>query len=319
MSLARSAPVATLAHRADMLARIRAFFAARGVLEVETPALSACGISDPAIEALRASAPGFGRETLYLRTSPEYPLKRLLATGSGDIYELGRVFRDGEAGRWHEPEFTLLEWYRVGWDERALADETVELVRELVAPHRAAPAARSVSYADAFEHALGLRPDAPADAIAARLEGSGVAPPAASDHDALLDLALSTVVAPSFAADELTVVHGFPASQAALAEIEPGDPAVAARFEVFFGGVELANGYRELTDPAEQRARFEAELARRRAAGRHTPPLDEAFLAELEHMPPAAGVSLGVDRVLALALGLDHLAPVLTFTHDRPA
>ncbi len=318
MSYTQTAASATLKHRADMLARIRAFFAVRGVLEVDTPALSAHGICDPAIDAIRASAPGFGRTSLYLHTSPELAMKRLLAAGAGDIYTLCRVFRDGEAGRWHEPEFTMLEWYRVGWGELALADEVVDLLGRLLAQHGPAPAAERLTYRVAIERALGVNPEAPAEDLAAALRGVGVAPPESLDRDALLDLALSTVVAPGFEPGTLTVVHDFPASQAALAEIKRGDPPVAARFEVFFGGVELANGYRELTDPAEQRSRFEADLERRRRAGRPAPPIDEAFLDALAHLPASAGVSVGVDRTLALALGFDGLAPALPFTHERP-
>lgn len=311
VSYERSAAIEALRERAALLARIRAFFAERGVLEVETPALSACGVTDPGVDAIRASAPLLGRDALYLHTSPEHALKRLLAAGAGDVYTLCRVFRDGEAGRWHEPEFTMLEWYRLGRDELELADEVVELLGALLGPR----AVRRLTYAEAFERELGVAPDAPAAALSAALERAGVTPPSSLEHGALLDLALSAVVVPA-CGDALTVVHDFPASQAALARIKPGDPAVAARFEVFCAGVELANGYAELTDPGEQRARFAAELDRRRRAGRHVPPVDEAFLAALDDgLPDCAGVSVGVDRVVALALGFDALAPAVAFSH----
>jgi elongation factor P--(R)-beta-lysine ligase len=330
MSYSRAATLATLRLRADVLARIRAFFAARGVLEVETPALSPSGVSDLALESVTAEVQSLGARRLYLHTSPEYAMKRLLASGSGDIYQLARVFRDDELGRWHQPEFTLLEWYRVGWDELELMTEVEQLLRATLMLATTAPAVEElrafaprgavrVTYGEACVRELGLAPTSPTPSLVAAIRGRGVDVPAGLGHDAVLDLAFSTVLAPGFAPDALTFVHDYPASQAALARLKPGPAPVAARFEVFARGIELANGFAELTDAAEQRGRFEAELDARRRAGRAAPPLDEELLAALERLPPCAGVAIGVDRLVALAAGADSVAAAMSFAHARDA
>jgi elongation factor P--(R)-beta-lysine ligase len=310
-----SASLATLRRRAEINARIRAFFAARDVLEVETPALSAAGISDLALDSITASSRSLGPRLHYLHTSPEYAMKRLLAAGSGDIYQLCRVFRDDELGRWHQPEFTMLEWYRVGWDDLQLMVEVGDLFRAIVGHRRVT----RVSYSEALEQAIGVGAAAETGQLIERLSRRGVDVPAGLSHDAVLDLAFATVVVEGFAHDALTFVHDYPASQAALARLKPGTPTVAARFEVFAGTIELANGFHELTDAVEQRRRFESELAARASTGRHVPPLDEALLAALAHgLPDCAGVAVGVDRLVAFALGLDGVGPAMSFTHSAP-
>jgi lysyl-tRNA synthetase class 2 len=323
MSYTLAASLATLRQRAAMLAAIRAFFAARGVLEVETPALSRAGVTDPAIESVTATARSLGTAPLYLHTSPEFAMKRLLAAGSGDLYQLCRVFRDDELGRWHEPEFTLLEWYRIGFDDERLMTEVAELIGTALgavavagadgaAPRRAV----RVRYADALERAVGARPDAATAVLAAELGHRGIDVPPGLAHDAVLDLAFATLVVASFDPEALTFVHDYPASQAALARLKATTAPVAARFEVFSRGVELANGFHELLDPVEQRRRFEAERATRVAAGRPAPPLDEALLAALASgLPDCAGVALGFDRLVALALGHDNVASTMAFAH----
>jgi lysyl-tRNA synthetase class 2 len=319
VSYSLGAPLATLRLRAELLARIRAFFAARGVLEVETPALSPSGVSDLALESVTATVRSLGTRPLYLHTSPEYAMKRLVANGSGDIYQLARVFRDDELGRWHQPEFTLLEWYRVGWDDAALMTEVEDLLHHVLARGSGARRAVRTSYADACVRALGLPPTSPTAALVAAIRERGIDVPAGLGHDAVLDLAFSTLVAPGFAPGALTFVHDYPASHAALARLKPGSPPVAARFEVFAGEIELANGFAELTDAAEQRRRFEAELEARRREGRAVPPLDEAFLASVGRLPPCAGVAVGVDRLVALAAGADSVAAAMSFAHTREA
>jgi lysyl-tRNA synthetase class 2 len=314
----RGASFATLRLRAAMLAAIRAFFAARGVLEVETPALSPAGATDPAIESVIAQVRGLAPRRQYLQTSPEFAMKRLLAAGSGDIYQLCRVFRDDELGRWHQPEFVLLEWYRVGFDERRLIDEVAELVAAAcAAAGRAPPHPVRVSYAQAVEAALGVAPAAPTAELAARLAGKGIDVPPGLSHDAVLDLAFGTLVVAGFEVGALTFVYDYPASQAALARLKPTTPRVAARFEAFSGGIELANGFHELTDAAEQRRRFVAERERRLANGQDAPPLDEQLLQALESLPDCAGVALGVDRLVALATGQDNVADAMSFAHAR--
>ena len=297
-----------------MLAKIRAFFAARGVLEVETPALSSAGISDPALDSATTELKSLA--TQYLQTSPEFAMKRLLASGVGDCYQICRVFRDGELGRWHQPEFTLLEWYRLGWDEHALMAEVEALIGAALAPQTLGKPSIRITYADALRTTLGVGPEEPPDGLRRRLQVDGTDVPEGLAHDALLDLAMSTQVVPQLEADRLTFIYAYPASQAALAEINPGPPAVAARFEVFARGLELGNGFRELTDPAEQRRRFERELASRAATGRAVPPLDEDFLGALSALPACAGVAIGVDRLVALATGATSLAETMAFAHE---
>jgi elongation factor P--(R)-beta-lysine ligase len=319
MSFTRTASLAALRTRARLLAKIRAFFAARGVLEVETPALSPAGVSDLALDNMTASARSLGSTPLYLHTSPEYAMKRLLAAGSGDVYQLCRVFRDDELGRWHQPEFTLLEWYRIGFDDARLMHEVEELLRDALADEGTAWRSVCVSYSDALERVLGVGVDTGAARVAAKLAERGVDVPSGLAPDALLDLAFASVVVASFPADALTFVYDYPASQAALARLKPGPPQVAARFEVFARGIELANGFHELTDAAEQRRRFESEIDARRRTGRRVPPLDEDLLAALAlGLPDCAGVAVGLDRLVALALGADGIAPAMAFAHSPP-
>jgi len=305
-----------LRHRARVLADVRAFFAARGVLEVETPALSAAAVSDPAIESVRARVTSLNPSRQYLQTSPEFAMKRLLADGSGDIYQMCRVFRDGELGRWHQPEFTLLEWYRLGWTEVQLMDEVAELINAVLGGHDHRLPVVHTTYAEAFARALNVAPDGASAALRGALTKRDIQIPADLDRNALLDLAFGTVVAPAFEPQALTFVTDYPAEQAALAELKPGEPPVAARFEVFSAGIELGNGFRELTDAVEQRRRFEADLRRRQAARQPTAPLDELFLHALATLPPCAGVAVGVDRLVALAGRQRSLAASMSFAHE---
>lgn len=325
-----TAPLENLRRRAEVLAGIRAFFSRRGVLEVETPLLAAATVADLHLASLetRCSYPGpsgspgpFEPMTLYLQTSPEFAMKRLLAAGSGPIYQIGKAFRDGEAGRRHNPEFTLLEWYRPGFDHHALMDEVEALLAEVLG---SSPAERR-TYGELFQERLGVDPHAaPAAALAAAARAAGLAveggtPGApALDREDLLHLLMGLALEPTLGRGRPTFVHDFPASQAALARIRPGPPPVAERFEVFVEGVELANGFHELADAAEQRRRFEADLARRRERGLPEPPIDERLLAALAAgLPPCAGVALGVDRLVMLAARAASLDEVLAFPIDR--
>ena len=324
MGYERAASLETLRQRAAIVGAVRAFFAARGVLEVETPALSSAGVTDPAIESIRASARSLGPAPQYLQTSPEFAMKRLLAGGSGDIYQLCRVFRDDELGRWHQPEFTLLEWYRVGWNEQRLMTEVAELIVSALAAaapltESARPPRRIVrtTYAQAVAAAVGAAPDAPTADLVSGLRTRGIDVPAGLAHDAVLDLAFGTVVLESFDSSAVTFVYDYPTSQAALARIKATKPPVAARFEAFCGGIELANGFHELADAAEQRRRFMRDVETRRAAGRRAPPLDEHLLRALPSLPDCAGVALGFDRLVALATGQDNVAAALSFAHAK--
>ena len=310
----------TLRARAVLLAAIRAFFAERDVLEVETPQLSTAATSDPVLASLATRWPGPDGPPRFLHTSPELPMKRLLAAGSGDIWQLARVFRDGERGRLHHPEFTLLEWYRVGWDPRRLMAEVAELVTTLLDGH-ALQSLETLSYREAFVVHAGLDPftsgpDAwRAAAERHAIEGVGFD---ALDLDGWRDLLLTHAVEPRLGQGRLTFVHDYPASQAALARVRDGDPPLAERFELYWQGIELANGFHELLDAAEQRRRVAADLEHRRAQGLPEVPVDVRFLAALEAgMPACAGVALGIDRLLMLKLGLDSIDEVLAFPVER--
>lgn len=301
-----------------MLARVRSFFADRGVLEVETPLLSAGGVTDPQIESLVTRLSVLPHE-LYLSTSPEFAMKRLLAAGSGDIYQLCKVFRDGERGRWHNPEFTLLEWYRIGLDDAALMSEVELLIGELLAPERRPGGAERLTYAEAMRHYAGVDPhtahDGELDGAARRL---GLACETALDRDAKLDLLMGLAVGPQLGRERPCFVCDYPASQASLARLKPGLPRVAARFELYIDGIELANGFHELANPAEQRARFLQDLATRRARGAAEPRLDERLLAALEAgMPDCAGVALGFDRLAAIAIGATRLSEAMAFSIEN--
>ncbi|MCC7462638.1 MAG: EF-P lysine aminoacylase GenX [Gammaproteobacteria bacterium] len=307
---------AALGLRAARLATARAFFAARGVLEVDTPVLVRRAVSDPHIHCARVQLPGCA-ETLYLHTSPEYAMKRLLAAGCGDIYQICHVVRGEECGRQHNAEFTLIEWYRLGFGIDALMDEVELLVRSLAAPAAAAPAQR-VSYQQAFVAALGVDPlaatEAELRAAAARqqLDASAVA---GSERALLLDLLMGLAVGPTLGRGAPCFVHRYPASQAALARLDPADARVALRFELYVEGMELANGFVELADAAEQQARFEQEQHTRAARGLPALPVDERLLAALAAgLPDCAGVALGFDRLLMLAGGVPDIGAVMPFT-----
>lgn len=300
--------------RARLLASIRAFFAERDVLEVETPALAHAGASDPHIASLVLHSTVAGE--LYLQTSPEFAMKRLVAAGSGPIYQIARAFRDGESGRLHNPEFTLLEWYRPGFDHHRLMDELDDLVERILGPGRT----RRITYREAFTASVGIDPfftdtsGLRARAVAAGLAlGEGDAP----DRDTLLEFLFSHRVQPALGEGRV-FVHDYPASQAALARVRDGEPPVAERFELFVNGVEMANGYHELGDAAEQRARFTADTCARARRGLAPMPLDERLLAALAHgLPDCAGVAVGLDRLFMVAAGADSVAAVMAFPTER--
>ncbi|MCC7249134.1 MAG: EF-P lysine aminoacylase GenX [Lysobacter sp.] len=309
--------------RARLYATIRAFFAERGVLEVETPMLSVAGNTDPNIRSFSLEFSGRtdgAPRTRWLRTSPEFPLKRLLAGGVGDCYELGRVFRDGEAGGRHNPEFTMLEWYRVGWDHTRLIDETVALVQTALALVGRSARVVRVAYRDLYRDALGIDPFHDDDTTLRAALGDVRIDPERLTRDDWLDLLMTHRLQPTFAEDEVRVVVDYPATQCALAKIRRDDdqPAVAERFELYLGPLELANGYHELTDADEQRARFLRDHEVRCSRAEALPPIDEALLAALhDGLPDCAGVALGVDRLLMAMLGTACIADVLAFDFAR--
>jgi lysyl-tRNA synthetase class 2 len=312
-----TASAAALQLRARLLARTRAFFAARGVLEVETPVLGTSTAADPHIESLESSVCGSPR---FLQTSPELFMKRLLAAGSGPIYQIGKVFRDGEVGARHNPEFTLLEWYRPGLDHHGLMDEVDELLQETLGCE---PATRE-SYAEAFERRTGVDPHRVGSAeLRSRAEALGFHAVSSSrfSREDWLHLLMAEAVEPHLGIERPHFLHDFPLELKALARVRKGsgnDADVAERFEVFFRGLELANGYHELTDPSEQRQRFLADLESRRTLGRSEVPVDERLIAALERgLPPCSGVALGFDRLVMIAANARSIREVLSFSSDN--
>jgi lysyl-tRNA synthetase class 2 len=306
--------------RAELYALIRRFFAERKVLEVETPILSQAGNTDPNIESFQLHFVGpkaSGAGLRWLRTSPEFPLKRMLAAGVGDCYELGRVFRNGEAGRRHNPEFTMLEWYRLGYTHHQLMDETAELVKDALHLAGRRATVRDVSFRQPYQDSFGFDP---LTANEAELRGPLVVfdiDPNGLTRDDWLDLLMTHLIQPAIPANRILLVYDYPASQCALAKVRPGDVPVAERFEVYVGPLELANGYHELTDPGEQRERFGRDLGVRQKRASLQPPVDERLLAAMPKLPACAGVALGVDRLLMAMLGSERIADVMAFPFDR--
>lgn len=303
-----TAAAGQLRARARLLQDIRAYLCNRGVMEVETPLMSVAGNTDPEMQSIRTANSG------YLRTSPEFPLKRLLAAGSGDIFELGRVFRAGEAGRSHNPEFTLLEWYRTGFSYHRLMDEVADLVRCCGRGKFDQWPQQKISYRQLFLQHIDLDPfTADEQGLSARAKAHGIGD-IELDRRQWLDLLISVVIQPALPEECLTFVYDFPANQAALAKIRPGDPPLAERFELYLGRIELANGYQELTDAIEQRQRFEADNRQRQKRGQALCEIDERLITALEHgLPECAGVALGVDRLQMAIGGLDSIDTVIAF------
>lgn len=303
--------------RARLLADIRNFFAERKVLEVETAQLSSSGNSDPNIASIATA----GDVPRFLRTSAEYPMKRLLAAGLPDIYELGRVFRAGEKGRRHNPEFTMLEWYRLKLSYQELASEVLELVKHCGRGRFDDWPVTHTTYRDLFRDYLGLDPHFCDEEECRSLALERDIHAGQLDLDGWLDLLLTHLIQPQMDNAGITVIADFLPQQAALARIrEVADQgiAVAERFEIYLGQTELANGYQELTDPAEQQQRFEQDRKLRQQRGEELAPIDQRLLAALSAgLPECSGVAVGVDRLLMAVLGVDHIDMVLPFPYDR--
>lgn len=300
--------------RAALLAQLRTFFAERDVCEVDTPVLGAFGVTDPHIECLMVEPPG--QPPRFLQSSPEFAMKRWLAAGSGDIYQLGKVFRAGEEGGRHNTEFTLLEWYRQGFSLGELMDEVRQLVTDVLGTR----ASVTHSYRDLFRDVLGLDPFVASTDDLAQCAKSHVDLATSSlDRDDWLDLLMSHCVEPALRSEGMVFVRDYPPTQAALARCSgEGRDSVAERFELYVDGVEIANGYHELCDPAELRRRADADNARRRESGRAHRELDERLVAAMEAgLPDCSGVALGVDRLLMLQRGAQHIAQVLPFAGHR--
>ncbi|MDQ3288736.1 MAG: EF-P lysine aminoacylase EpmA [Pseudomonadota bacterium] len=319
MPAAQTASKEAIHTRARLNTLIRNFFAERAVIEVETPILSQAGNTDPNIASfwLRFSGRTDGApRTRWLRTSPEFALKRLLASGIGDCYELGRVFRDGEAGIRHNPEFTMLEWYRIGWNHRELMLEAGALVNAALALANQSADYAEITYHELYRQRLGIDPTAASMEELRAALGEVEIDPQGLSRDDWLDLMMTHRLQPGFPEGQLLGVYDFPATQCALARLRaPSDAApVAERFELYLGPLEIANGYHELADPVEQGARFDRDREVRTQRGQPAPPRDERLLAALTAgLPDCAGVAVGVDRLLMAMLRTDRIADVLAF------
>ncbi|MGI3066926.1 elongation factor P--(R)-beta-lysine ligase [Vibrio diabolicus] len=311
-----TASIDQLRQRATLIASIRQFFADRQVMEVDTPAMSHATVTDIHLHTFQTEfvGPGYADGSkLFFMTSPEFHMKRLLAAGSGCIYQINKAFRNEENGRYHNPEFTMLEWYRVGFDHHKLMDEMDDLLQLVLK----CGAAQRMTYQQAFIDVLGVCPlegsMTELKTAASKLGLSDIAEPE-EDRDTLLQLLFSVGVEHKIGQDGPAFVYDFPASQAALAKINPQDHRVADRFEVYFKGIELANGFHELDNPKEQLARFEQDNAKRLDMGLKPQPIDYHLISALEAgLPDCAGVALGIDRLIMLALGCDHIDQVTAF------
>lgn len=299
--------------RAALLAKIRKFFSKRAVLEVDCPALSMSAPVDQNIDVMKVSLESAA--TAYLHTSPEYRMKRLLSYGIGDIYQLSHVFRDNEFGRWHNPEFTMLEWYRVHWSLEQIIMETLDLLQTTlgIIP------IKTLTYQEAFKKASKLNCDTCSiQDLTACLKLRKIQVSDTWDRDFLIQVVMNSIIEPSFDSHCLTVITDFPVEQAALAKIRlVNQKHVACRFEVYYKTVELANGYQELTDPKENALRIKQANQARISIGKEALPIDDKFIQDLQKIPPCSGVALGFDRLLAIKYGLNTLQPILPFSWDE--
>ena len=314
-----SSSVRSARSRARMLDAARRFFAERSVLEVDTPLLAETAVSDPNVESIEARLRTRPHQPCFLQTSPEYFMKRLLCAGFPDIYQVCKAFRDGEAGRRHQPEFTLIEWYRLDFGLRQIMEECAGLIGALIEPHFFTSPPLFVEYENAFVDCAGTDPQRDTIPELAKVTGADarMIESLGDDRDAWLDLVLSLRVIPKFDRDRLTVLHHYPASQAALARLCPDNPTIADRFEIFFGDLELANGFVELRDAKEQLHRFERDQAARRQRGQPVRALDHRLIAALRSgLPHCAGVAVGFDRLLMINEMSEDIRRVQNFSFD---
>lgn len=325
-----SASLALIKLRAEILRHIRNFFHDKGVLEVDTPTLSCSTVPDPFIESFQTHylplTQTVQNNNYYLHTSPEFPMKRLLASGSGSIYQISKVFRQGEVGTYHNPEFTLLEWYREGWNHHQLMEEVSQLLTELLSPLIPVSAPIFITYEDTFQNKLGFNPH-----IVSKSElidcteqmGLGNVLSENDEKDRFLELLFSHKIQPSLGKAKdgkaaVCLLYNYPAAQASLAKISRQDSyPIAERFEVFINGVEVGNGFNELNDADEQRSRFEAENSMRKISGLEEIPLDQRFLDSLNYLPDCTGVAIGIERLLMLMSQVKHINEVIAFPFEK--
>lgn len=315
--------IAQLRLRARLLAFIRQFFAERDVLEVETPLLCHTTGTDPLLAFFATDYHFLPQpQTFFLQTSPEFAMKRLLAAGSGSIYQICKAFRNGESGRFHNPEFTMLEWYRVGFDLQQLMDEVGELISTILEPRFPAKVVEKITYTDLFEQKTGLNPVAFSVVDYQNYAQEHGFPEACdlcgNDHALWLDFLFSFIIQPELGQQSVCLVYGYPALLSSLARVNPENTAITDRFEVFVEGIELGNGFFELADSREQERRFDQEIIERKSKGLPEVKKDHYLLAALTAgLPDCSGVAIGVDRLLMLLDDSDTIDDVLTFPVAR--
>jgi len=306
-------PSATIHHlkeRSKIIKKIRQFFEERKILEVETPLLSESAVTDPYLHSFKVDS----HPVTYLQTSPEFSMKRLLSAGSGSIYQICKSFREDEKGRFHQREFTMLEWYRVEFTHHDLMDEMDALLQSILE----CSSAERFSYAEIFEKYLKMNPHTISISnlkLTLKERGLGeLITLAGEDKDLYLQLLMTNCIEPNFSKQKPTFIYDYPVTQAALAKIRKDDPPVAERFEVYMGSIELGNGFHELCDAKEQRDRFERDVEKRKVLGYQLVPMDHHLLAALESgLPDCAGVALGLDRLVMLALDENNIQSVISF------
>lgn len=310
----------TLKTKARMLSQLRAFFAEKDILEVQTPLLSQAGNTEPSIESF-ATVQQHNNQSSFLNTSPEFAMKRLIAAGSGSIYQVTAAFRVSEQGRKHNPEFTLLEWYRIGFDHYVLMAEVDALIRMLAQDFLSLDKSQFYTYQDAMIKFADIDPFAASNEelkLATQKAGIDAIGMDDATKDSWLDLLMSQVVEKNLPLNCPVFIYNYPASQAALAKITKGLPDVAERFELYINGMELANGFHELADAKEQEKRFLKQQALRKELKQDEIPIDYHLLSALEQgLPDCAGVAVGLDRLLMLMTGASSIDEVLTFPFDR--
>ncbi len=301
--------------RAQLLSRIRDFFANRDVLEVETPLLCQHGVTDPHIQSITAQLElGLKTQTYYLQTSPEYAMKRLLSAGSGSIFQISKAFRQGDVGNKHNPEFTLLEWYRTNFDHHQLMDEMDAFLQFVLKCNSAI----RLTCEEVYKKFVDINPHTDdEETLQKRARELTSFSGRLTHRNAWLELLFTHCIEPHLGETGPVFLYDFPLSQSALAKIRPGNPATASRFEVYFKGIELANGFHELQDAEEQRTRFEKDLAFREKNNLEHIPVDERFLSSLSFLPNCAGVALGIDRLMMIATKIDWIREVISFDWEN--
>ena len=323
-----SCDIELLRLRANVLSAIRAFFEQRSVLEVETPLLCHATGTDPQLDFFSSfyhcvpNEKGIKDKEMFLQTSPEFAMKRLLAAGSGSIFQICKAFRNGESGRLHNPEFSILEWYRVGFSLEQLIDEVAELISQLMKNHCNLEPVYKVSYRELFEQVTGLNPLVFCQEKYAHYASENAMSDAISicenDHAMWLDLIFSYKVQPVLANHQISMVYGYPAIQSSLARINKLSPLIADRFEVFISGIEIGNGFFELSDAKEQEQRFDQEIKSRNSKGLPLVEKDNLFLEALQSgLPDCSGIALGLDRLLMVMANVGTLNDVMAFPFDK--